>query len=53
MSRWLGNGSRPDAQTSIASIRHEEEEVDLMTVDGWTWEHIGMLTGGLGNRLTC
>jgi len=47
MSRRLEDGSRTDAQTSIASVRHGGEEVDLMTVDGLTCEHIGMLTGRL------
>ena len=44
MSRRLEDGSRTDAQTSIASVRHGGEEVDLITGDGLTCEHSGMLT---------
>ena len=44
MSWRLEDGSKADAQTSVASVRHGGEEVDLMTVDGLTFEHIGMLT---------
>src|SRR6218665_517791 len=44
MSWRLEDGSRTDAQTSIAAVRHGEEEVDLMTDDGLTCEHLGVLT---------